>query len=172
MTYQEAVQYAVVQMSERLKQMKGRRSAHRLRIGETLISMSNLPVGAAFSFKELEDAAHTDAEIFHSLSWALAHRLLDDKPLSADQRLWIALILMGQKKAPNKRKSSLMMTEAIIAVVSQLVENGLNASRNEDGIFPLSACDAVADAMERLETDPKSYSRVKKHWEARLKVPL
>ena len=77
-----------------------------------------------------------------------AYLLRQDLELPDALRLWAAGVLDGQLERPTRFPLSTFCRDVLIALIVEWVicDSGLNATRN-DGSEPLSACDALGDAL-------------------------
>ena len=79
---------------------------------------------------------------------------------------WLAAYLKGEAERPAGkagRKKEIRLHDAIWLTVSDLVDRGMTATRN-DASPSDSACDAVAEAMQRLNLEPKTFGGIKRIW--------
>lgn len=81
-------------------------------------------------------------------------------------RDWLVAYLQGKADRPagkSGRKKELALHNVIWMAVRDLTEQGMKATRN-DGSPETSACDAVAEAMRRLELKPMTFDGIKRIW--------
>jgi hypothetical protein len=107
--------------------------------------------------------AKRDPDAHDALRAAVALQLFMEKQLPREATEWLVEFLLGRRERPTKSPgapSGLGMEVLIYGAVGFLVEGGLTATRS-DASEPVSACDAVAEAMNKLGKKPGSYSRVK-----------
>lgn len=107
--------------------------------------------------------AVSDPDAFDALRYGAAQLIAIGQDMSPSIRFWVTKYLHGKIERPltgpgSKGKDGLHAE--IFFMVSRLVELGLISTRN-DASAPLSACDAVADAIKVLGMKPNSYDRVK-----------
>ncbi|MGJ8623992.1 MAG: hypothetical protein ACSHW1_14630 [Yoonia sp.] len=79
---------------------------------------------------------------------------------------WLAAYLKGEAERPAGkagRKKEITLHNAIWLTVSDLVYRDMQATRNDESRSP-SACDAVAEAMQRLDLEPKTFDGIKRIW--------
>jgi hypothetical protein len=131
-------------------------------------------------------ASKSDHKSFSLLRLDIARALERDREISPPEKEWLIGFLNGSIEEPRppvgapKQPATPLM---IFDLVSDLVEQGLRATRN-DASPPTSACDAVAQAIHEVEVGgrgsgsarankrfepgkaPKSYGRVKRIWQA------
>jgi hypothetical protein len=106
------------------------------------------------------------ADAFDALRFGIAHMLRMDGDLPWDVKVWLAQYLTGQVERPvssGGRKTRTAWDLNVWLVVHMLVENGMTATRNDDGDLT-SACDAVAAALKQIGETPSSYKGVKAVW--------
>lgn len=80
---------------------------------------------------------------------------------------WLAAHLRGQAKRPNAKagsKKDIKLHNAIWMVVRDLTGPGMKATRNDASNLQTSACDAVAEAMQRLGLEPQTFDGIKRIW--------
>lgn len=79
---------------------------------------------------------------------------------------WLADYLGGRLSEPKRntgRPATLLTPLWIVIAVSVCLNRGMKATRN-DVSEPVSACDAVAEALENLGLEPVTYEGVKRVW--------
>jgi hypothetical protein len=130
-------------------------------------------LGAAMLRKRLQDLiawSKTDAEGFDTLRLGIAASLLyhPNEKLPPEAQEWLGKFLRGKVKRPKAkagRGHESGINHLIWVMVGMLQQNGMKATRN-DVSDPLSACDAVAQALEELELTPTTFHGVKRIWMA------
>lgn len=108
--------------------------------------------------------SRTDPDAFDALRFGCAALLIMDFELAASVKQWVSAYLVGKVERPTAkegRPSSIGLHMLIVQAVDELVEEGMNATRN-DASPPISACDAVAEALAKVALRPTSYDRVKR----------
>lgn len=82
-------------------------------------------------------------------------------------RTWLSEFLQGKIVAPKRGsgrpQQNMFIPILVLGAVSACVDAGMMATRN-DASEPVSACDAVAEAMCKLGIRPASYEGVKRVW--------
>lgn len=129
----------------------------RLTLGAKLIRRNP---GYLFSW------ALEDAEGFDTAKLAVGYTLEQGEPLPDEARQWLVAMLKGEifrPKAKAGRKTKEWQEILIWMAVRFRVEEGMTASRN-DASEPISACDAVAEALKELGTTPATFEGVKRIW--------
>lgn len=114
----------------------------------------------------LVERARRNAEAHDALRLAVALKEFMGEELPPEAKQWLSEYLMKRRERPmakSGRGSGSGAELAIHAVISALVADGMQATRNQ-GSEAHSACDAVAEAMHRLRRKPSSYSRIEKIW--------
>jgi len=112
--------------------------------------------------------AETDWQAFNVLRHGLALLLEHDKlEMRPEVRDWLSRYLRGEVSAPAGagRKRNVGPHNVIEFCVSMLVDQGMNAMRNDESkreSHPESACDAVAEALVELDKKPTTYNAVKR----------
>lgn len=115
--------------------------------------------------------ASLDPEGWDALRLGVASALERGDTIPPEARRWLVHYLRGEIERPKAsagRHDARGLHIAIVFAVSRLVDCGMNATRN-DVSPPLSACDAVADALTQLKLSPTTFDAVKKIWLARRK---
>lgn len=108
--------------------------------------------------------ARCDPDAFDALRFGSAQSLVFGFELAPSVKLWIGKYLLGSVERPTAkegRPSSIGFHILTWQAVDMLVERGMTATRNEASP-PTSACDAVAEALEKVDLKPNSYDRVKR----------
>lgn len=80
--------------------------------------------------------------------------------------VWLEAYLKGEAERPAGkagRKKEIRLHYAIWVTIRDLVGQGMKATRN-DASPQDSACDAVAEAMKRLNLEPKTFDGIKRIW--------
>lgn len=115
--------------------------------------------------------ASLDPEGWDALRLGVASALERGDTIPPEARRWLVHYLRGETERPKAsagRHGARGLHIAIVFVVIRLVDCGMNATRN-DASPAVSACDAVADALEQLRLSPTTFEAVKKIWLARSK---
>lgn len=110
--------------------------------------------------------ARINADAFDALRYGAAQHVALGIDLPVQIQRWVAAYPQGRLERPTSkpgRPSKLGMELEIHGAVRRLVEKGLPATRS-DASEASSACDAVAQALTKLEMKPSSYDRVKKSY--------
>lgn len=111
--------------------------------------------------------ADNNAFSFDVLSALTAEYLETSRPMPEVLAQWAASMMRGEKKRPVRNGKyalgTLERNTYIWPVLEKLVKRGMTATRN-DASPPLSACDAVAEALKQLNKSPSSYASVKRIW--------
>lgn len=110
--------------------------------------------------------AADDAKGFDYLKNGIAQMLLDGEELPPAIAAWLVAYLREQVSRPKAkagRSAKSWMHLKICFVIRRLCEKGMIATRN-DVSEQKSACDAVADALARLELEPATFDGVKHIW--------
>lgn len=103
---------------------------------------------------------------FDTVRTGIAQLLERGEELSPQLMAWLVAHLRGQvsrPKAKTGRNPAGWMHTKICLAIQRLVDAGMTATRN-DASPPNSACDAVADALDTLGLEPKTFERVKSIW--------
>lgn len=126
-------------------------------------------LGAAMLRKqpsELVEWASSDSDGWNALSLGVAEALEMGRTIPTEAREWLVLVLRGKANKPHckvGRHSASGLHNAIYIAVYARVHEGMKATRN-DASPPVSACDAVADALAELGLNPTTYYGVKRVW--------
>lgn len=115
---------------------------------------------------ELVAWARADREGWETLRLGLANALNRGDEIPPEATEWLALYLRGNIERPQGAPGALGaegLHFAIFTAVHSLVQSGMKASRN-DASPPLSACDAVAEAIAEIGLTPATFNGVKKVW--------
>lgn len=107
-----------------------------------------------------------DYEEFSVACFTIANALERGDALPPPVAKWLAGYLRGEVKKPKRkqgRPNDILTPFWIVAAVNSCVHKGLKATRN-DVSEPVSACDAVAEALCILNLEPTSYEGVKRVW--------
>lgn len=103
---------------------------------------------------------------FETYLQALAYRLEENLKLSDEQTEWLVKYLRDEivqpKKNTGRPRRNYRLKLAIAECVTELIDKGLTATRNDATAVKESACDAVAQAMGQLRLYPQEFSEVKK----------
>lgn len=86
--------------------------------------------------------------------------------LPTDYQYWVGKYLIGEVDRPKSRAGrpqSFGLHYVIKLTISILLAKGMTATRN-DASEPVSACDAVADALAELGLEPTTFEAVKRIW--------
>jgi len=107
------------------------------------------------AFLELLSRADTDKGAFDIASRITASRLFRDEPMSPEERVFAGQVVAGIRKCPppeGKRLTPSFALNVHIVMLAQLLVDRfqLNLMRNDEVALPMSACDAVADALAAL----------------------
>lgn len=117
---------------------------------------------------ELVRQSRTKASRFDMLRHGVADALERGEALPPEVLDWLEGFLRGAERRPaarRGRKPAPWLNLVIWAAVRALTEAGLTATRRP-GRPPLSACDAVAEAMAGLGREPRSYEAIRGIWHA------
>ena len=116
----------------------------------------------------LLERSKVDSFYFDALKLSIAAVL--DEPegdLPPAVRTWLASFLRGEVSPPKRsvgRKSEGRVHYQIWQAIQMLVEQGMNATRNDATHHAESACDAVAKALKELGLEPTTFAGVKRVW--------
>ena len=108
----------------------------------------------------------TDPDMFRTVLISIALIFENDAELHPYLREWLIKYLRGEivaPRRPNGRTQSEGLHNLIAHAVADLVDAGMNPTRNDESP-PLSACDAVATALAELSLSPITFAGVKKIW--------
>lgn len=113
------------------------------------------------------ELSKTDPKYFEGLRLSVGALVIENKPLPDPYRKWLYAFLYDAvvpPKQPAGRRKTPLNEEMVIDLVSDLVELGMQATRNDATTHNDTACDAVAAALRKSGKQPQSYDRVKKIW--------
>lgn len=115
-----------------------------------------------------EEIAHANecGHCFDHLKWEIGRKIQRGWKVEPEYMSWLGDVLTETIEQPKKKRGVRSNSSTALDVfhaVTCLVDAGVTATRN-DASEPTSACDAVADAMEKLGRKPASPERVKKIW--------
>lgn len=100
------------------------------------------------------------------LRHAFARKIADGDPIPSKLREMAASLMTGDLSEPRRKagaKEARYLHSRIMWAVELLRHSGMTATRNDES-KPVSACDAVADALGQLGLKPITFSRVKRIW--------
>lgn len=164
-TYSEAVQYAEFYLGfdygEYFDELKP--------FGLNFIDQGAQMIGSAHirnGPEKLILAAKEDPYAFDAMRLGIAFFLKQKEELPPEAMEWLVQYLRGELSRPKKRvgaKSKASRHSRISHIVGELVSKGMIATRND--VSPAtSACDAVADALAKLGSEPATFQGVKRIW--------
>lgn len=97
---------------------------------------------------------------------AFARKIAGGDPIPSSLREMAASLMTGDVNEPRRKagaKETAYLHSRIMWAVELLKNSGMTATRNDES-KPVSACDAVADALGQLGLKPITFSRVKRIW--------
>lgn len=115
---------------------------------------------------ELLAWAESEAEGFDTAKMGIAYALEQSETLPDAARLWLAKVLRGEVSRPKAkagRREKEWLNLLICIAIQHRVADGMDPTRN-DASDPLSACDAVAEALAELGLTPTTFDSVKRIW--------
>ena len=171
LTYDDAVARARAYL-ENL--MTGKATGRNLLDPEDFLEINNEALGTAMLAQRpayLVGWASLECEGWDALRLGVARALEDGDAIPPEALRWLVHYLRSETERPKGsagRHNARGLHIAIVFAVIRLVDCGMNATRN-DASPPVSACDAVADALAQLKLSPTTFDAVKKIWLARRK---
>lgn len=125
----------------------------------------------------LFDRASWSSCAYNTIVYAIAMHLRKKEPLSERLQDFLIKHMMGApqpknpKNAGGQRKSTKLIYKKQVAIIIA-VNAGLNATRNDEVLEKISACDAVEQAAKELRDEVSgeefkigySYKTLKSHW--------
>lgn len=97
---------------------------------------------------------------------AFSQRIANNDPIPSNFRELAASFMTAESSEPRRKagaKETAYLHSRIIWAVALLKHSGMTETRNDES-KPLSACDAVAEALGQLGLKPSTFSRVKRIW--------
>lgn len=105
-------------------------------------------------------------EGFKTVCLTISGALEKGEKLPPSVNEWLADYLRGGLEEPKRkagRPTQALIPLWIVSAVNSCVTSEMKATRN-DVSEPMSACDAVAEALENLGLEPTTYEGVKRVW--------